>query len=236
MGLIQIRMDALIKKLDSLERKYIIRKKATGAGYVPSDAYTILYALNVARELMGSPLERNGNNCDFRMCDLGAGLGRVVALAVSDKMWAYGIEENEYLAKHANKILGKLRKHIGSRGVIYHASMYTPEFMLYRDDGSPSVRLEKEEDATQVGYHVHEHPIKKHLHNYYANTDIFYSYPWAEQIPAIVDLFSFHASPGATLVMNSQLPEYLPAFADELELTLTEKQRGVKKILLLQKH
>lgn len=228
-------MDALIKKLDRLEYKYMIQRKTTGTGYIPSDAYTILFALNVARDFMGSPLERRESNNDFRMCDLGAGLGRVVALAVANKMWAYGIEENEYLAKHANKILGKLRKHIGTRGVIYHASMYTPEFMRYRDNGSPSVYLEQEEDTTQVGYHVHEHPIKKHLQNYYKNTDIFYSYPWAEQIPAVVDLFSFHASPGATLVMNSPVPEYLPSLADELELTLTEKKQGLKNIVLLQK-
>jgi hypothetical protein len=229
-------MDKLISKLKRLEEKYELLHggKIKGSGFVPSNPYAAWNAIRTAREHLGEPLYRYSDVKGFRFCDLGAGLGRAVALAMAEGMWAYGIEENEVLAKQANKHLGKLRNLIGHKGDVKHGSIYTPQFMRLREDDGISPHYENDIEE-EIGYAVECEPMIRNLHNFYKNTDIFYAYAWEEQVPSMIELFDLHASTGAVFALNALDFSCIESMADELGLFYEKKEDSQGEFHLLQK-
>lgn len=217
-------MDELIARLEKFEGRFSRWHKDTVvAGNIPSPSSTILETLVAARDIMRAPLRREGDN-RFRLCDLGAGLGRVVALAAASGMWSYGFEINKKVAKGAKKNLERNNEALEFRGVVFHGSFYSSQYMAFRESGeSVSARYEKNDPVVkQIIEYANFAPLAEpsfsNIQNYYQNTDIFYLYPWSAMIPSGIELFSFHASPGATLIVNTFEPPYLPAYAKDLNL------------------
>lgn len=215
-------MKFLNRREHTLASKYAETSKATG--YYPHNPMSVIDNLDFM-------LQTGELNPGALYQEPGSGLGTNLIAACSLGFNGVGIEINEELADVSRKLIEEARREgfIDSEVEckVVTGSFFPKDYLKFRKTGE-SAAVYREEKDREIQTAKREHPYAAHFVSSKPDIqdlapmdqpDVFFSYTWGPELPAVYEIFSRYAKQDAVLLHDSgYYPQYIKMFLKKLKL------------------